>query len=158
MPNVKIRTLPGVIVITILSFGAAAAQQCSTDNASVKAVRSVALGIVAADNARDLPKVLSFYADEALLMPPNEQPLKGVTAIRRRYESLFESYNPRIEGRIDESCVNNRLGFVRGHNGGQLVPISGGEGRQLDDTYLMLLKRSRSGTWKITHLIWHRSH
>ena len=158
MRNVKIQKLPGVILLTFLSFAGAAAQECSTNNTLVNAVRHVAVGIIAADNNRDLSKVMSFYADDAVLMPPNEQPVKGVTAIRGRYESLFAAYNPKIEGRIDEVCIADQLGFVRGHNGGQLVPLKGEEPRQLDDTYLMLLKRTRGGVWKITHLIWHRSH
>jgi hypothetical protein len=43
--------------------------------------------------------------------------VKGIAAIRGRYESLFEAYNPGIEGRIDEICAADQLAFVRGQNG-----------------------------------------
>ncbi|MEW5917400.1 MAG: hypothetical protein AB1762_13400, partial [Gemmatimonadota bacterium] len=52
-------------------------------------LREVAEGIIAADNERAIDKVLSYYADDALLMPPNEPSVSGVAAIRPRYEALF---------------------------------------------------------------------
>lgn len=121
------------------------------------AVRRVAEGIIAADNARDIERVLSLYAPDAVLMPPGEAPVQGRAAIRPRYEGLFAAYTPAIEGRIDELAVDGTTAFVRGHNGGRLVPLGDALPRELDDVYLMLLRREKDGAWRISHLIWHRA-
>jgi uncharacterized protein (TIGR02246 family) len=132
-----------------------AAPECSPDSEAVRAVRAVAAGIIEADNARDIDRVLGFYAEDAVLMPPGESPVTGREAIRPRYEDLFARFDPRIEPRLDEVCADGRLAFVRGRNGGRLIGRGGGETRELDDAYLMLLRREAGGAWRISHLIWH---
>lgn len=128
---------------------------CRADAAAVKAVRAVADGIIAADNARDIARLMNSYAEDAWLMPPNESPLQGHAGIRPRYESLFANFNPAIEGRIDEACASGSIGFVRGHNGGRMISRNGGAPRQLNDAYLMTLRLESDGRWRISHLIWH---
>ena len=50
---------------------------CHVDSAAVKAVRAVADGIIAADNARDITRVMGSYAADAWLLPPNDVPVRG---------------------------------------------------------------------------------
>jgi ketosteroid isomerase-like protein len=128
---------------------------CRSDTAAVTAIRAVADGIVAADNARDLPRVMSSNAADAWLMPPHESPVQGHGNIRPRYESLFANFNPAIDGRIDEACASGSIGYIRGHNGGRMISRTGGEPRQLNDAYLMTLRLEPDGRWRISHLIWH---
>jgi uncharacterized protein (TIGR02246 family) len=129
---------------------------CNLDAAPVSEVRAVATGIIDADNARDLERVLRYYTADAILMPPGEAAVTGLEAIRPRYAALFEEFEPQIEARVDEACVGGQLAFVRGHNGGRLAPRAGGASRDLNDDYLMLLRREE-GAWRISHLIWHRA-
>jgi ketosteroid isomerase-like protein len=128
---------------------------CDGDTAGV---RAVAEGIVAADNARDIGRVLAYYADDAVLLPPGELPLSDHGEIRRRYDGLFQDFDPDIEARIDEICADGNIAFVRGHNGGWLVSRVGGRSRELDDVYLMVLRRDAGGDWKIARLMWHPAH
>lgn len=128
---------------------------CQPDAAPVQAVRAVAEGIVDADNARDLERVRSSYAPDAILLPPNDAPVQGWDAIRPRYEALFSAFAPAIEGHIDEVCVSGALAYVRGRNGGRFAPREQGTARTLNDTYLMLLRRDARGRWQISHLMWH---
>jgi len=127
----------------------------AADAAALAEVRGVATGIVAADNARALDRVLAFYAPGAVLLPPNEAPVVGLDQIRPRYESLFASFDPAIETRIDDVCVTDGLAIVRGKNGGRLKAKDGGPGRALNDSFLMELTRSPDGRWQIRHLMWH---
>jgi uncharacterized protein (TIGR02246 family) len=129
--------------------------ECRADAPSVKAVRAVADGIIAADNARDLARVMNSYAADAWLLPPNAEPVRGHAAIRPRYESLFAGFNPAIEGRIDEACVSGSTAYIRGHNGGRMISRTAQPPRELDDAYMMLLKIDADGKWRISHLMWH---
>jgi uncharacterized protein (TIGR02246 family) len=129
---------------------------CAADAPGVGDVRAVAAGIVEADNRRDVERVVGYYAGDAVLMPPNETPVAGREKIRPRYEVLFAAFTPEIELQIQEACAGGGIGFVRGRNGGRLVPRGAGEGRALDDAFVMLLRLEADGVWRISHLIWHR--
>ena len=140
-----------------LAFVAASAPAWACDG-DTGGVRAVAEGIIAADNERDIGRVLGYYTADAILMPPNEPPLTDRADIERRYDDLFQNFAPQIDGRIDEICAGGALAFVRGHNGGWLVSRVGGRSRELDDFYLMILQRSAAGDWKISRLMWHPAH
>jgi ketosteroid isomerase-like protein len=133
----------------------APAGKCQSEGAAAMAVRRVAEGIVAADNGRDIERVRSSYAPDAILLPPSEAPVRGWDAIRPRYDALFSAFSPAIEGHIDEVCVSGAIAYVRGRNGGRLAARGQALGRALDDAYLMLLRRGDGGRWEITHLMWH---
>lgn len=149
-----------ILLLTILGAALtnhANAQKCRQPARVEASVRAVADGIIAADNKRDLKSVLAFYARDAILMPPAEGRVVGVENIRPRYEALFANFQPAIEARIEEVCVRDDLALVRGHNGGRLVGIGTNASRDLDDVYLMMLRRNQNGVWRISHLIWHRA-
>ena len=146
-----------VTMLTPATDAKPTALECRADASSgVREIRAVASGIVAADNRRDLERVLAYYAVDAILMPPGEVPVVGRDRIRPRYEALFASFMPAIELQLEEACVGAGLGFVRGRNGGRLTPPGSGEVRVLDDAFIMLLRLESDGVWRISHLIWHR--
>ena len=148
-----------LVVVLLLSRPVAAAppaQECRPEATGVREIRDVATGIVAADNRRDIDRVLAYYTADAVLMPPGEAPVVGRDSIRPRYEALFAAFTPEIEAQIEEACVGSSVGFVRGRNGGRLVPRASGDSRVLDDAYLMLLRPDAQGAWRISHLMWHR--
>ena len=120
-------------------------------------VRAVANGIIAADNARDVERVMSFYADDAVLMPPNAGPVTGHRVIRPRYEALFAAASPAIVSTLDEVRVAGKWAFVRGTNTGVMRSRSGADPRALNDVFVMILQRAADGQWKIARLIWHRA-
>lgn len=145
-----------VVVLVLVLARAAGAQRVAAGSVrDSAAVRAVALGIVAADNARDLTMVLGYYAPDAILLPPNAAPIAGADAIRPRYEVLFASYDPAIETVIDEIVVRGDLAYVRGRNGGRLRGRGGRPDRLLNDVYVMILRRGPRGRWLIWRLIWH---
>jgi ketosteroid isomerase-like protein len=136
---------------------ALAEQHCRANTPGVAEIRNVANGIVNADNERDLGRVLDYYTLDAVLLPPNEGPVVGRTAIGPRYQKLFAEFEPVIRGSVEEACAYDGMGFVRGRNGGGLRPAgTTGPLRELDDTYLMLLRKGEDGKWRISHLMWHR--
>ncbi len=144
-----------ILLAVACGFMVPAARACDADSAGV---RAVAEGFVAADNARDIGRVLEYVADDAVFLPPNETPVTSRDAIRQRYEDLFQTYSPDIESRIDEVCAEGGLAYVRGHNGGWLVSRVGERSRELDEVYLMVLQRSAGGDWKVSRLMWHPVH
>jgi DNA-binding LytR/AlgR family response regulator len=78
------------------------------------AVRAVAEGIVAADNARDLERAMAFYAEDATLWPPDSAPVTGRAAIRPRYEALFVASQPELATELDALVVDGALATAVG--------------------------------------------
>jgi ketosteroid isomerase-like protein len=148
--------LLGIVLLASATDVGSAGVDCLPDAAAVREVRAVATGIVAADNQRDIERVVAYYSADAVLMPPGEAPVVGRDSIRPRYEALFAAFTPEIELRVEEACAGAGLAFVRGHNGGRLIPRASGEVRVLDDAFVMLLRLEPGGVWRISHLIWHR--
>lgn len=132
----------------------AVAQTCEVARADSVAVRKVAEGIVKADNARDLGRVLDYYAEDAVLHPPMESDVVGRAAIRPRYESLFGSYDPEIIAELRAASVCGDLAVVTGRNGGFLRGRDGRADRELGDAFVMVLRKD-GGVWLIRRLIWH---
>jgi len=126
----------------------------ATCEATPAAVRQVAEGIIAADNRGDLDQVLASYTKDAVLMPPGEGAIVGLDAIRPRYQQLFASARLAIDLHVDEAYAGEKVGYVRGRNGGRVTPKEGGDPLVLDDAFLMLL-RCEAGAWRISHIIWH---
>jgi uncharacterized protein (TIGR02246 family) len=130
------------------------AQVCDGAAQDSVAVLEVARGIIAADNAGDLNRVLAHYAPDAVLHPPGERPVTGLGAIRPRYEGLFASYAPDIASEIESVGVCGELAVVSGRNTGWLRGLHGAADRRLGDAFVMVLGL-REGEWRITRLIWH---
>ena len=145
-----------IILLASATDAASPGVECRRDASAVREIRAVATGIVDADNRRDIERVVDYYSADAVLMPPGEVPVVGRDGIRPRYEALFASFTPEIELQIDEACVGAGFGFVRGRNGGRLIPRASGETRVLDDVFVMLLRLEPDRVWRISHLIWHR--
>jgi uncharacterized protein (TIGR02246 family) len=145
------------MLAVVLVFAAeATAPSCDAAASPAREVAAVATGIIEADNAGAIERVLAFYAPDAVLLPPGQPPVVGVATIRPRYEAMFAAFTPELSARVDEACASGTLAYVRGHNRGRLVSRGGGRDQVLDDPYLMLLARAVDGRWRITHLMWHR--
>lgn len=153
-----LRAVPPLLMVLPLTGPASdvpVARGCSVEERLSLELRAVAEGIIAADNARDLERVIDYYTVNAVLMPPGEAAVVGRDRIRPRYAELFARFDPEIETYVDEVCADGLLGYVRGRTDGRLVPRQDGEPRSIHDAYLMLLRREEDGAWRISHLVWH---
>jgi ketosteroid isomerase-like protein len=128
---------------------------CRTTNAAAAArARAVAEGIIAADNARALDRVMSFYHPGATLWPPDGPPVSGAEAIRPRYESLFATHTPLLAVAIDGVCGTDSMATVRGQISGWFVSRGSAPDRQVSDRFLMVLTKDARETWRISDLAW----
>jgi uncharacterized protein (TIGR02246 family) len=69
---------------------------------------------LAAAKARDAAKVASFYAEDAVLMPPNAPPIEGRRAIQQDHERLFKESPPfELTATPLASETSGDLGYIR---------------------------------------------
>ena len=116
-------------------------------------VRAVVSGILDADNHADIERVLSYYHDEAVLMPPGRDEIRGIASIRRNYEGIFASSVLNLAPEEEEITITDGFALYKGRTKGQVVIKSDSTTRAINDKFLMILKKD-NGSWKISTLIW----
>lgn len=104
----------------------------------------LAVEFAAAYNAHDAAKVASFYADDAVLMTPNEPMVKGRGSIEKYYQEEFARGAVRLRLKPLESVVTGDRAFEAGTATATLGPFSD------DGKYIVVYKRIGRG-WKIAY-------
>jgi uncharacterized protein (TIGR02246 family) len=111
--------------------------------------------IIAADNARDLDRVLTYYTDDVVWAPPAPRPeMRGLAAIRESYVHMYSVFNPRLEASVETAVANGRRAVVAGRTTGTLVPqMTDVPSTQVNDAYQAIL-RCQGGHWRVARLDW----
>jgi ketosteroid isomerase-like protein len=100
MKRRNVFSIVGTCLAVVLAAGGA---NCATDEALVRELNELGARLDRAMVDGDFEGVLSFYADDAVLMPNGEATLVGRAAIRTRMEANraagieFESFTGRVE-------------------------------------------------------------
>ena len=121
-----------------------------TETGSRKAIEAAIARYVAASNRGDADALAALYADDAMLLPPDHQPIRGRQAIgdfwRQGTDEGLQVTTLKVE-------VEGDLGYLVGRY--NLPPTD--EEPADSGKYVMCLKRQRDGSWKLTADIWNRS-
>jgi ketosteroid isomerase-like protein len=100
---------------------------------------------LSAAKARDAAKVASFYAEDAVLMPPNAPPIEGRRAIQLDHERLFKESPPfELTATPLASETSGDLGYIRGE-----FVIRRQGAADVRGKYVEVWRRI-NGQWKIT--------
>jgi uncharacterized protein (TIGR02246 family) len=117
---------------------------------SRRAIEAAVQRYVDASNQGDADALASLYADDAVLLPPDHEPVRGRAAIgdfwRQGTDEGLEVTTLTVE-------VDGDLGYLVGR---YHLPATDEEPAD-SGKYVMCLKRQRDGAWKLTADIWNRS-
>ena len=136
--------------LVALAIGAAGCggpkgEEFTTSDAA--AIRQADAAFVAAFNAKDLDKLLSFYTENSVFMPPNAPMLRGKDPLKSFYTEMFAQGAPQLE--MDP-------GDVAGH--GPLAYQSGtftrSAGTTRDRGKFLFVMRKMGDKWLFQHSIW----
>ena len=111
--------------------------------------------VLKASLAGDPKGILDFFADDAVLMPPNDTTVFGKDEIQSWWEDYFSFFRITSvkETERDLKVVDNQA-FERQSFSVTIVPKERGA-RILDDIRsLIVWKRQADGSWKIWNQIW----
>jgi ketosteroid isomerase-like protein len=93
------------------------------------------------------------YDEDAVLLPQNEPPAVGKTAIRSNYEAFFEEFSIKGSAEVAELEVGGDWGFMRGAYTTTVVPKRGGQPIVDRGNWLWIVKRQPDNSWKICRAI-----
>ena len=115
-----------------------------------QAIEAAVARYVAASNRGDAEGLASLYADDAMLLPPDHEPIRGRQAIgefwRQGTDEGLQVTTLTVE-------VDGDIGYLVGRYN---LPSTDEEPAD-SGKYVMCLKRQRDGSWKLTADIWNRS-
>jgi uncharacterized protein (TIGR02246 family) len=120
------------------------------DSASRGAIEATVDRYVAASNQGDAEALTALYADDAVLLPPNHEPIHGREAIG---EFWRQGTDTGLEVRTLRLEVGGDVAYLVGRY--HLPPT---EQEEADSgQYVLCLKRQADGAWKLTADMWNGS-
>jgi len=144
------RFRPLLGVLAALFAGCRGESSPALQAASRGAVEATVDRYVAASNEGDAEALAALYADDALLLPPDHEPIHGREAIvefwRQGTDEGLEVSPLRLE-------VNGDVAYMVGRY--RLPPTE--EEAADSGQYVLCLKRQADGAWKLTADIWNGS-
>ena len=147
--DVRVTTL--VLVLFLLSISTACRTQATPDTraADEAALRKLDDEWSKAAGSRDVEKTISYYTDDAVVMPPNIPTLTGKEPIRSLWKSMLSS--PSFSGgwkatkvevarSADLAYVSGTYEFQEQDNSGKPITDKG--------KYLEIWRKQSDGSWK----------
>ncbi len=130
-----------------------AAEEATTTEADVEAIRALLDDFVAAENAGDVERILALTTDDGWASPPGEPPIVGNEAWRSWWESTFGQVD--IQGAVSDVEIQafGDWGFIRGIWNVTTTPKSGGEPQQNDYSFIGVVRRE-NGALKEARVVW----
>ena len=102
-------------------------------------------------NAKDFKGVAALYADDAIVLPPNQAMVEGRAAIQAWIESFPPTSNFQMQTLEIEGGGN--LAYVRGAFSLTMAP-SGAAPVEERGKYMEIWRQQADGSWKIAQDIW----
>jgi uncharacterized protein (TIGR02246 family) len=120
------------------------------DSASRGAIEATVDRYVAASNQGDAEALTSLYADDAVLLPPDHQPIHG-------REAIGEFWRQGTDAGLEVSTLRLDVGGDVAYLVGRYrLPPTDQEDAD-SGQYVLCLKRQPGGAWKLTADIWNGS-
>jgi uncharacterized protein (TIGR02246 family) len=152
----KIKPLVLSICFTLLSFAfVGTTLAADAKSATERALRDADAQWSAAAGTKDLDKTVSYYADDAIVMPPNASAATTKDAIRSAWKEMLTAPGAAISWKATkvEVAKAGDLAYVSGTYEETTTDTSG---RSVKDhgKYVEIFKKQADGTWKVVADIW----
>lgn len=120
----------------------------------VEAVKRWLEEYTASVNNGDFEKFLTFWAEDTMLLFPNEPIAKGRDALIEMAGPLFEQFDFEAEIRNEETVVKNNFGFIRVEFREKYIPKKDDiEQINVNAKGIFLIKQLPDASWVATHII-----
>jgi ketosteroid isomerase-like protein len=143
-------------LVVTLTLGVAAAAVCwAADTKIEQALRDADAKWSAAAGAKDLDKTVSFYSNDAIVMPPNTSAATTKDAIRKVWGDLIATPGLAISWKATkvEVAKSGDIGFV---SGSYELTMNDASGKPVNDhgKYVEVWEKQADGKWKCGADIW----
>jgi ketosteroid isomerase-like protein len=103
--------------------------------------------------AKNIDKVASFYAEDAVVYPPNEPVLNGRAAARKSWGAMLAAPEFKMSWTTESAGVNGNLGYTAGTYEDS---YKGADGKTVNEKgkYLCVWRKGADGKWQAIHDMW----
>jgi ketosteroid isomerase-like protein len=103
--------------------------------------------------AKDVERVASFYAEDAIAYPPNEPAAVGRAAAKKIWAAYFADPTFAISWKTLHAEVAGDLGYT---SGSYEDSFKGPDGKTVHEKgkYVCVWRKQKDGSWKALHDIW----
>jgi|SRR5688572_3103452 len=137
-------------LLALLSLAAACQTQTAADTQALETtLRNLDAEWSKAAGAKDLEKTVSFYSDDALVMPSNSPVLRGKAAARAMWQSMFSmpGFGGGWKATKVEVAESGDLAYITGNYEINETDASG-KPKTDKGKYLAVMKKQADGSWK----------
>jgi uncharacterized protein (TIGR02246 family) len=141
--------ITSVVLALTTSVGLAqsAADKAQMPGKTDPAITKLAKEWEAAFNAKDVAKVASMYTDDAVVMPPNHEPVRG----RANIEAFFkEMEGTKLTLTPFDSAISGASAYEAGTYQMSMTPKTGPPTTD-KGKYVVILKRGSDGQWRLAY-------
>lgn len=159
-----LRTFNGLMKNRSISFGSivallvlAALPAAGADTVAVeKTLRELNAKWSDAAASGDLEKVVSYYTEDAVVMPPNAPAATTKEAIRKTWSEMFNIPGFKISWKSTrvEVAASGDMGITSGTYEVTITPADGGKPVQDNGKFLVVWQKQADGTWKSSLDMW----
>ena len=149
------KTKPLVLSICLALLSFAFAGTASADTKIEQALRDLDAQWSAAAGAKDVDKTVSFYSDDAIVMPPNGPSATTKAAFRTLWKDLLTSPDAAISWKTTKVEVA-KSGDLACLSGTYELTMNDASGKSVNDRgkYVEVWEKQSDGKWKCGTDIW----
>ncbi|MFN2385017.1 MAG: SgcJ/EcaC family oxidoreductase [Thermoanaerobaculia bacterium] len=138
-------------VVTIALCGASFLGAQAAQPASAEAeIRDMAKTFTAAANAKDAARIGALYAQDAVLMAPNQQMVRGRAAIQAYWQKMLDAGSKDVSVTTTHVAASGNVAYEAGTY--QFTMAAPGAQPVTDrGKYVVGLRRDPDGKWRIVH-------
>lgn len=115
------------------------------------------MDLAAALRSRDVAKVMAFFADDAVILPPGRELVGGRKEIEALVKDFLGKYTVELAFSSLGSSGAGNLGFDLGQYELTLKPEGGGAKTKSRGKYLAVFKQDAQERWRLGYLSWNTS-
>lgn len=143
----------GLVGAAVLAGGCAS--QCRDGTATASGLVALDEQWSAAAVKRDVPKVGSFYSEDAVVFPPGEPVVHGRAAAQKVWGELLSDPSFSISWTANDSGLSNSgdMGFTSGTYVANFKSPDGQPGKEVGK-FLCIWKKQSDGSWKAVRDMW----
>ena len=143
-----------IVAIALCGASSIAAQSAQPKSAppgsAEAAVRDMTKTFVAAANAKDGARIGMLYAEDAVLMAPNQEMVRGRSQIQAYWQTLLDGGAKDVSLTTTHVATSGDVGYKAGTYQFTMAP-SGAPPVTDRGKYVVGLRRQPDGKWRMTH-------
>ena len=139
-----------LVLVVVVSIFLSACTQKTSDETVTNSIEAVDSALSKAVAARDLEKIVGFYAEDAVLMPTAEPIVSGKAAIREEWQHILSIPDFQNKSVLTRSVIS-KSGDMAYSMGSYVATMRGENGELVEEPgkWLTVWTRQGDGSWLI---------